>query len=272
MAAHLHCHVHRGWPRFSSQTILLPPLKGGWRRLNAQECFGWPMLSVFESVGLLTLLFSSFTRTRRRRLIRPTTVQPSFSTIRCKTLNLSILSCYTYPVSAAMVPPRLPDFFRRRNSIPHAQFPNYHRITSFADPHLLNPFTPYRYKNHRGWGARPSPRRSDLSRTSHSPYTLPSSVSSKSFTCHSYENCRGVGAFFPFWNSRNHPPLRSSISLTPSFEKSALCALSVLCVKNTPLPTSLHRLSAIAPSPLSATLTRTPISVDSKALTEMLIP
>jgi hypothetical protein len=33
----------------------------------------------------------------------------------------------------------------------------------------------------------------------HSPYTLPSSVSHKSFTCHSYENTGGVGAFFPFW-------------------------------------------------------------------------
>ena len=27
----------------------------------------------------------------------------------------------------------------------------------------------------------------------------------KSFACHSYENCRGVGVFFPFWNST--PPL-----------------------------------------------------------------
>ena len=28
--------------------------------------------------------------------------------------------------------------------------------------------------------------------------TLPSSVSAKPFVCHSYENCRGVGVFFPF--------------------------------------------------------------------------
>jgi len=32
------------------------------------------------------------------------------------------------------------------------------------------------------------------------PYSLPSSVSSKSFTCHSYENCRGVPQLFPLWN------------------------------------------------------------------------
>jgi len=35
----------------------------------------------------------------------------------------------------------------------------------------------------------------------HSPYTLPSSVSCKSCVCHSYANTRGVGVFFPFWNS-----------------------------------------------------------------------
>src|SRR5260370_15004870 len=31
--------------------------------------------------------------------------------------------------------------------------------------------------------------------------TLSFSVSSKSFACHSYENCRGVYQQFPFWNS-----------------------------------------------------------------------
>jgi hypothetical protein len=36
----------------------------------------------------------------------------------------------------------------------------------------------------------------------HSPYTLPSSVSRKSFACHSCENCRGVYQQFPFRNSR----------------------------------------------------------------------
>src|SRR5258705_11744438 len=36
--------------------------------------------------------------------------------------------------------------------------------------------------------------------TSSFPYTLPSSVSRKSFVCRSYENTRGVWVFFPFWN------------------------------------------------------------------------
>jgi hypothetical protein len=34
---------------------------------------------------------------------------------------------------------------------------------------------------------------------SHLPYILPRSVSRKPFICHSYENTRGVGVFFPFW-------------------------------------------------------------------------
>jgi len=33
------------------------------------------------------------------------------------------------------------------------------------------------------------------------PYALPSSVTGKSFPCHSYENCRGVYQQFPFWNA-----------------------------------------------------------------------
>jgi hypothetical protein len=41
-------------------------------------------------------------------------------------------------------------------------------------------------------------RANRLSAIFHLPYTLPSSVCCKSFVCHSYENCRGVGVFFPF--------------------------------------------------------------------------
>src|SRR5260370_39998314 len=36
---------------------------------------------------------------------------------------------------------------------------------------------------------------------SHLPNLLPSSVSRKSFVCHSCENCRGLGVFFPFWKT-----------------------------------------------------------------------
>jgi hypothetical protein len=106
--------------------------------------------------------------------------------------------CYTHRVSAAMMPPRPPDFYR--SSIPTCR-----------PPSLLF----------------------------HSLYTLPSSVASNSFACHSYENCRGVGVFFPNWNSpltTNHSPLARSLS------------------------------------PLSATLTTTPISVHSKELIGKLSP
>ena len=42
------------------------------------------------------------------------------------------------------------------------------------------------------------PRESPNVRDAHLPYTLPFSVCSKCFVCHSYENCRGVRSFFPF--------------------------------------------------------------------------
>jgi hypothetical protein len=60
--------------------------------------------------------------------------------------------------------------------------------------------------------------------SSHLPYTLPSSVSRKSFTCRSYENTGGVGVFFPFWDT---PTCRrfdvQTFSLSPAFSNS--CAL-----------------------------------------------
>src|SRR5258708_3354032 len=58
---------------------------------------------------------------------------------------------------------------------------------------------------------------------SHLPYTLPSSVSHKSFVCRSYENTRGVGVFFAFWNSSpSHPRSFFSCTYVESFLQ-ALC-------------------------------------------------
>jgi hypothetical protein len=85
-----------------------------------------------------------------------TTVQPSFSAIHCKTLNLSILTCYASPVVAAMRSPRPFDFFHGWNSILRLQLPNSHGIISFADPHPLNSVKSYRSENHRGPGALPN--------------------------------------------------------------------------------------------------------------------
>ena len=88
--------------------------------------------------------------------------------------------------------------------------------------------------------------------------TLPRLIS---FVCHSYENTGGVGVFFPFWftfltategsfNSFPGPaseiPRRSDVATCRRFD--------------VPL------------SPLSATLARAPISVYSKARTEILNP
>src|SRR5437899_454488 len=70
-----------------------------------------------------------------------------------------------------------------------------------------------------------------LSSSSRVPYTLPSSVYPKSFVCHSYENCRGVGVFLPLWTftkllSFVEPPFhRTRFSVL-------LCLLSLLYLLN----------------------------------------
>jgi len=91
----------------------------------------------------------------------------------------------------------------------------------------------------------------------HSPYTLPSSASRKSFACHSYENCRGVYQQFPFWSTERsqeelptrHSPLHSFLFLA-----------------------SARFLPAIALTPLDATLMDHPASVTNKRLTDWLTP
>jgi hypothetical protein len=56
---------------------------------------------------------------------------------------------------------------------------------SFADHHPLTPLQSYRFKNS---GGRPHSGLWIDSTSSHLPYTLPSTVSRKPFTCRSYEN------------------------------------------------------------------------------------
>jgi hypothetical protein len=65
----------------------------------------------------------------------------------------------------------------------------------------------------------------------HSPYTLPSSVSHKSFACHSYENTGGVGVFFPFWNS--------SLSVFRLAWQAVRSSLNLPAFKSANAPTSL---------------------------------
>ena len=80
--------------------------------------------------------------------------------------------------------------------------PNSLRLNPFADPHPINPVASILYKNIGGQGV-PSTL-PPLSHISHLPYTLPSSVSCKSFVCHSCVNCR-VSPYNS--HSGTHPPV-----------------------------------------------------------------
>ncbi len=87
--------------------------------------------------------------------------------------------------------------------------------------------------------------------TFHVPYILPSSVYANSFVCHSYENCRGVYAFFPIWNGPNQ---LSSSAFTPSFEGAstiASCA-DALLFHESPVTNHKSRFSDFPAAPNSS--------------------
>jgi len=100
-----------------------------------------------------------------------------------------------------------------------------------------------------------------------------------SLICHSYENCRGVGVFFPNWNhsvSAFSVPLR--YILVPSLIRRrfpfqpSIDRRFRLGRKDPDLVGTVNFQLPLPLSLLSATLTTAPISVHSKALTEMLNP
>ena len=105
-----------------------------------------------------------------------------------------------------------------RIPVPSPLSSNSYGIISFADPHHLNSVASYRYKNIGGWVTS---NLLSLSLLFHLPYTPPSSVSRKSCSCRSYENCRGVHQQFPFWISELHAPQVNpySPSAVPSLSK-----------------------------------------------------
>jgi hypothetical protein len=113
-----------------------------------------PQLSIFAGAAFDLFFLVRFTSAAA---VQPasTTVQLSNSTIHCKALNLSILTCYAFAVIATMGTRRLPDFFFR--------------------PISTRRSLPLEFLTFR------------------SPYPLPTSGSSKSCICHSCENRRGVG-------------------------------------------------------------------------------
>jgi len=134
----------------------------------------------------------------------------------------------------------------------------------FADPHPLNLYPTIFYKNS---GEGPLPIRYSPFFISHSRYILLSSVCHNSFVCHSYENTRGVGVFFPFRN-----PLVGCRGYDPDDER-----LSKLSTNSCP-PRFTDRLPLTCPNPvgvtttpastpLDATLMDLPASVASKRLT-----
>ncbi len=80
--------------------------------------------------------------------------------------------------------------------------------------------------------------------------TLPSSVSCKSFACHSYENGRGAYQQFPFRNSAlssRQPDARLLRRRHQFLPLCAFCVLCDLCVKSLPFP--FFRLSTLDSQP-----------------------
>src|SRR5258708_2180609 len=88
---------------------------------------------------------------------------------------------------------------------------------------------------------------------SHSAYTLPSSVCSNSFRCHSYENCRGVGVFFPFWKGL---PFALDARVIPSRARDLLFLSPKLATISITPETPSRR----SPAPASAHFCSTPSS------------
>ena len=75
---------------------------------------------------------------------------------------------------------------------------NLFEMTSLADPHYLTPMKSHRYqKTPRGHPSHQHPYAPPtiLRIFFQVPYAL------NPLLTHSYENCRGGGLFFPFWNS-----------------------------------------------------------------------
>src|SRR5882724_5015118 len=81
-------------------------------------------------------------------------VQPSFSTIRCKTLNIFIKVCYAPPFVTAMPPRRRLSTFLYLITTPVTLTAKSHRIISFADPHPLTLLKSYRFENRGREGAQ----------------------------------------------------------------------------------------------------------------------
>jgi hypothetical protein len=139
-----------------------------------------------------------------------------------------------------MVPPRPLPFPPRQIPTSCPLFPNSHGIISFADPHLLNPFTPYRYKNHRGWGAVPNLQT-----------CKPSNLPTFPIPLTPLRTRRRVRILSDHRESKGSSPRSSRFS--PDF----VFSLSLLGATLTDMPISVHSKALTGKlNPLDATLTK----------------
>jgi len=154
-----------------------------------------PLASGIPSFFLLCPPLNPSSRNHGNHSITLIAVQPSFSTIRCKTLNIFIKVCYAPLIVTAMPPRRTPSIFPHQIPILASLTPKSHRIISFADPHPLTLLESYRFEN-RGGG--PTPDGSFLSTAHNFP---------KPFICNTYGSNPASAA-----NKRLTSPPRRSLS------------------------------------------------------------
>jgi hypothetical protein len=98
-----------------------------------------------QRVGRLTLLFTSSSRIHRNHSTTLIAVRPSFSTVRCKILNIFIKVCYSHPVVAAMLPRGFLD-----SASPSGRRPSWSYLQTGTFPRLI-PFP----RRHHGRFATP---------------------------------------------------------------------------------------------------------------------
>ena len=143
------------------------------------------MLWGFESVGLpLPLLFSCSSRIHRNHSAALIAVQPSFSTVRCKTLNIFIKVCYSLPCTP---PPILACLPSKGSSPRNLRAPASLRenLLSLRQVHFHplapTPSSPICYR--------------------HTYTTDVSQLFWNQRVPHSFHRDGGVPPLFPFWNS-----------------------------------------------------------------------
>src|SRR5258708_30138138 len=77
---------------------------GRWHSLNELARSEWPVLSLLESVGPLTLLLLVRLAPSPNRSLPPIAVRPPIPALHCKTLNIFIKVCYSLPCLLALNP------------------------------------------------------------------------------------------------------------------------------------------------------------------------